>query len=136
MPSHEIADALAEMLIAEDWDAAHDLMAPWLSGRWSAQALERATRGAGRRGSGAAAWRLEISPLEFEDLRVPDGFGPPSDPFPDALKRSRFRDWICIHFTPSEDADARPAGSFDVWIATAEANGDLCVGYLEFAEAA
>lgn len=135
MPSHEIADAVAELLIAEDWDAAHDLMAPWLSTRWTAQSLERAVRAAVKNCAGPAIWSLEISPLEYDDLLIPDGSGPPSEPFPTQLKRSRFRDWICIHFTPADEDRDELVGCFDLWVATAEVNSDLCIGYLEFAEA-
>ncbi len=135
MPSHEIADAFAEMLIAEDWDAAHDLLAPWLSSRWTAESLARAVRAAVKDCSGPAVWELEISPLEYDDVREPYGNGPPSEPFPSQLKRSRFRDWICIHFTPAEAERDDLAGCFDIWVATAEVNSDLWIGYLEFAEA-
>lgn len=135
MASHEIADAFAELLISEDWDAAHDLVAPWLSTRWTPAALARAVRNAVKDCSGPAVWALEISPLQYDDLLMPDGMGPPTEELPTQLKRSRFRDWICIHFTPAEEERKGMAGCFDIWVATAEVNSDLWIGYLEFAEA-
>lgn len=134
MPSNEIADAFAECLVAGDWVLAHDLMAPWLSDRWSAAALERAVRIAGKGTPPPREWNLDISLLEYDDLKVPDGMGPPSEPFADQLTRGRFRDWICIQFQPAEDDREEFDACFDCWVATAEVGGDLCVGYIEFAE--
>ncbi|HRP08154.1 MAG TPA: hypothetical protein PLL69_06655 [Gemmatimonadales bacterium] len=130
MPSHEIADALAECLIAHDWEAAHDLMAPWQAGRWTPAVLEETWNSASNGDAEPAEWHLEISPLEHEDLAEAAGFGPPTEPFPPQLSKKRFREWVCIEFRPGEGADG---SGFDCWVATAVAGGDTCVGYLEFA---
>ena len=134
MPSNEIADAFAECVVAEDWIAAHDLMAPWLSDRWTAEALEAAVHEARGETPPPHEWSLDVGLLEYEDLKIPDGFGPPSEPFPSQLTKGRFRDWICIQFRPSEEQSEEYNACFDCWVATAEANGDLCIGYLEFTE--
>lgn len=134
MPSNEIADAFAECMVAADWILAHDLVAPWLTDRWTATTLERAVRTAGKGAPPIQEWTLDIGVLDYDDYKIPDGLGPPTEPFPDQLTRGRFRDWICIRFQPAEDDRDEVEACFDCWVATAEVNGDLCIGYLEFAE--
>lgn len=132
MPSREIADAFAECLITDDLDGAHDLVAPWLADRWTAATLERAWRAYGKGVPTPREWSVEVSLREYDDLHYPDGLGPPTESLPDELTEVRFREWIRIVFLPSEAERAARETCFEAWVATAEYNGDLCVGYLEF----
>lgn len=132
MSSRDLADAFAECLVTEDADGAHDLMAPWLVDRWSVTALERAWRSAGKGKPGAEEWDLKLVLADYDDVRIPDGSGPPTEPFPDELTATRFRDCLRIRFYPANADHDRDTPLFEGWIATAQVGGDLVIGHLEF----
>ncbi len=132
MSSRDLADAFAECLVTDDVDGAHDLVAPWLADRWTVPALERAWKAVGKGRPRAEEWDLKLVLYDYDDLRLPDGSGPPTEPFPDELTASRFRDWLRIRFFPANADHVRDEPSFDCWVATAQVGGDLVIGHLEF----
>lgn len=114
-----LCDALAKRVVEKNFGEAHALFAPWLQQAMSPSDIESLVSSAGA--GSARTWTLDEGFLGVEDLGGPN-----------QINKSNYRGWLCIQFNPGEGHDG---GSFDLWLAAVETDGDYRVGLIEAAEA-
>lgn len=129
-----LCEAPAKCVVAQDFDKAHALLAPWLRAAMKPSDIQRMVNDAGEGLPAPRAWTLDEGLLDLEDLRKPDSFGPPSKPIPKEISEKNYKGWLCIQFTPGATDDDGPNVCFDLWLAAVEVGGANRVGYLEAAE--
>lgn len=136
----KLASNFAKAIIAEDFDSAHAHFASWLKEEVSPEDLQSAIE----------AWLLEINkvwgieeliyPADFSiggnssllkslkenyDWREPRKFSP-------ELTDENFRQWMFIQFLPDENDERVDLDAWlDFWMAVAEENSELKIGYFE-----
>lgn len=131
----------AKKVVAQDFTAAHQFLAPWLQKEMSPDDLR--TKFEAELWEMNGYWEIEelIYPADFsvswnsstlESLKEPMSWRE-TRKFSDELTDKNFRQWMVIEFLPDED-DARIEfdGWFDFWLVVAEINGELKIGYFEF----
>lgn len=116
-----LCDALAKRVVDKNFSGAHELLAPWLKTAMTPADLERMVSSASAGAPPARTWTLDEGFLGVDDLGAPD-----------EITQENYRGWLCIQFNPGE---ATGDGSFDLWLAAVEHDGDYRVGLLEAAEA-
>jgi hypothetical protein len=116
-----LCDALAKRVVEKNYAGAHALFAPWLQTAMSPSDLEALVSEASEGAPTARAWTLDEGFLGVEDLGASG-----------QITDENYRGWLCIQFNPGEAAGN---GSFDLWLAVVEYEGDYRVGLLEAAEA-
>jgi hypothetical protein len=114
-----LCDALAKRVVEKNFSGAHALLAPWLQSAMTASDLERLVTEAAEGTAPARSWTLDEGFLEVGDLGAP------------GITEENYRGWLCIQFNPGEAAGD---GSFDLWLAAVEHEGDYRVGLLEAAQ--
>jgi hypothetical protein len=116
-----LCDTLAKRVVEKNFAGAHALLAPWLQTEMTPADLERLVKGAAEGAAVARSWTLDEGFLEVGDLGAPR-----------EITEENYRGWFCIQFNPGEHAGD---GSFDLWLAAVEHDGDYRVGLIEAAEA-
>lgn len=136
----ELASNFAKAVIAQDFDSAHSYFASWLQKEFSPEELQ----------SVIEKWLWEINEIwEIEELIYPADFSIGGNSssleslkaesdwreprrFSPELTDENFRQWMFIGFLPDEnDERVELDGWFDFWMAVAEENGELKIGYFE-----
>jgi hypothetical protein len=152
MTPESFINAFAQAVVAQSFDRAEKMLAPWVRSTLPVGGLKRVLRLA--RGENPPAVEFEVDELtdsdlaemrdkaaEYEDeegtrsLATSDGtggvYGPPSYPIPDELTDDNFRGCWHIEFQPDEDADADVDYSYAFYVALVAEGQELKVGYLE-----
>jgi hypothetical protein len=129
-----LCEALAQHVVAKDFDKAHVLLAPWLRSAMKPSEIQKMVHDAGEGLPYPTAWTLDEGLAELEDLRKPNEYGPPSTAVSNEISEKNYRGWLCIQFTPGATDDDGPNACFDLWLAVVEIGGVHCVGYIEAAE--
>jgi hypothetical protein len=115
-----LCDALAKRVVEKNFAGAHELLAPWLQTEMSPNDIEHLVSDAAAGSATARTWTLDEGFLGVEDLGAPG-----------EITKDNYRGWLCIQFNPGEGPGM---GSFDLWLAAVEHNGDYRVGLIEAAE--
>lgn len=139
------AAAFANAVIVQDYDAAHQMLAPWLQPVVSPARLREFVETELREVAEAAELDEMTYPSQFEidgnsstvdelrDLRSYRTSRRSNDEIPPEVTRENFRQWLRITFMPSEaeqlelDVDAW----LDFWLILVETDGALRIGYFE-----
>jgi hypothetical protein len=117
-----LCDALAKRVVERNFTGAHALFAPWLQTTMSPTDIEHLVSEASAGTGSARTWTLDEGFLGVEDLGGSN-----------EITAANYRGWLCIQFNPGE---GHSGGSFDLWLAAVEHDGDYRVGLIEAAEAA
>jgi hypothetical protein len=128
----EFGATLARAVIARDFAAVRELLAPWLRSAMAPAAVAEAVGLGDEATAIAPEYSVESNRRRYEQLKEPDGVPPRSHAFDPGLTADNFRQWMCVEFRPSDDSDEVP---FDLWMALVEVDGRLAVGYFERTEA-
>jgi len=139
----EFAARFAQTIVDEDFDAAHELFAPWLQKELSAAdfrgVLEKWLREINE------VWGIEelIFPAAFDidgnssdlsSLRQEADWREPRK-ISDEITDENFRKWMIIQFLPAEDDPRVELDAWvDFWFTLVETAGELRVGYFELAD--
>jgi hypothetical protein len=139
----KLAAAFAEAIVSQDYEAAHGLFAPWLSAAVSADDLEDRVQTAidevseiiGLTGS-AHPGSFSVTPVDasLDELRAPRPFDPPRAIAPEVTPET-YRAWMKVQFVPGPDSSVEIDAWFDVWLALAETDDGLAIGYVEVVDA-
>lgn len=116
-----LCDALAKRVVEKNFSEVHALLAPWLQQSMTPSDIEHLVKDASAEAGSARTWTLDEGFLGVDDL------GGSKEITPD-----NYRGWLCIQFNPGEGHDG---GSFDLWFAAVETDGDYRVGLIEAAGA-
>jgi hypothetical protein len=112
-----LCDALAKRVVEKNFTEAHALFAPWLQTEMSPTDIEQLVHEAAAGTGSARTWTLDEGGLGVEDLGASRN-----------ITKDNYRGWLCIQFNPGEGHDG---GSFDLWLAAVETDGDYRVGLIE-----
>lgn len=115
-----LCDALAKRVVERDFGGAYALFAPWLQSLMSPTDIEHLVKEASSGATAARTWTLDEGGLDVDDL------GGAKE-----ITEDNYRGWLCIQFNPGEGAGS---GSFDLWLAAVEHDGDYRVGMIEAVE--
>ena len=112
-----LCDALAKRVVEKNFTGAHALFAPWLQTEMTPTDIEHLVQEAASGTGSARTWTLDEGGLGVEDLGASTN-----------ITTDNYRGWLCIQFNPGEGAGS---GSFDLWLAAVEHDGDYRVGLIE-----
>ena len=152
MTPESFLNAFAQSVVAQSFDRAEKMLAPWVKQVLPVGGLKRVVRLA--RGDNPPAAEFELAELPENDpasmregvaeyageegkrsLATTDGtgglYGPPSYPIPEELTDDNFRGCWQIEFQPDEDADADVDYSYAFYLALVADGKELKIGYLE-----
>ncbi len=152
MTPESFLNAFAQAVVAQSFDRAEKMLAPWVKIVLPVGGLKRVVRLA--RGDNPPAAVFELAELPENDpasmregvteyageegersLATTDGtgglYGPPSYPIPEELTDDNFRGCWQIEFQPDEDADADVDYSYAFYLALVADGKELKIGYLE-----
>jgi hypothetical protein len=145
-----LAGDFAQAIVDDDYDAAHDLLAPWLQRQLSAtefrailekQFLAESTP-ADFQVSGNDSTLAELRE-HYEEYHANDrtrtlasvesfgDWGPPSIYIADEITPANFRQWVSIDVTPDLDDESGLDYILRLWLIVADVNGTMKVGHLE-----
>lgn len=137
------AARFARAVIAEDFAAAHACLAPWLQKDLSPAGLRAVFEK--ELWSMNEVWEIAelIFPADFQvdgnqstlaDLKEDQDWREPRKISPETTDEN-FRQWLSIEFLPDEqDERIEFDGWFDFWCVLVESNGELRIGFFEFAD--
>lgn len=138
------AVCFAQTIVAQDFTAAQQFLAPWLQNDISSTDLQT--------GFEKELWEMNLY-WELEELIYPAQFSVSWNssnleslkefrdwreprPFSDELTVENFRKWMVIQFRPDKtDERTEMDAWFDFWFVVAEINDELKIGYFEFEDA-
>ncbi|MDB4890066.1 MAG: hypothetical protein JWL61_1921 [Gemmatimonadetes bacterium] len=152
MTPESFLNAFAQAVVAQSFDRAEKMLAPWVKSALPVGGLKRVVRLA--RGDNPPAAEFELAELPDNDpasmregvaeyaeeegersLATTDGtgglYGPPSYPIPDEITDDNFRGCWQIEFQPDEDADVDVDYSYAFYLALVADGKELKIGYLE-----
>lgn len=130
--SRSLCDAWAKAIIERDFDTAHALLAPWLRAAVSPAEIQQTIDDRNAElPHPPRSWTADEGLIGLDDLRVPDPFGPPSQPLPEQITPRNFRGWFSIQLVPDRSVHDEQNACYDVWLAAVEQDGLLRVGYFE-----
>jgi len=131
-----LCEQLAQCVVRQDFDSAHALLAPWLRESISPsqirQMIDAASEGLAHP---PHSWTIDEGMAELDDLRKPDGYGPPSQGISKEITDGNFRGWLSIVFAPEPSVHEEQNVCFELWVIAVDHNGTALAGYLEAAEA-
>ena len=137
-PRHQqFGEDLAAAIIARDYEAAHAMLAPWLGRDMTAAGFREVVEDRLREmmqyaGCDELTYPVGVlvdgNSCTVDDLRKLDSWRPPRQ-IPAELSSENFRKWMCLQFLADEGVDID--AWFDFWMAVAEVDGELRVGYFE-----
>ena len=157
----QFANAFATAVCAKDYDVAHAMLARWLQVNISQAKLQEMIEKEIREVCQAAeleemaypdSWDIDGNSSTLEYLREPgsylstrnsgwlgenrSGYSSAGDlvkPLADDVTDENFRQWMCIQFMPSEEAQGNiDIDAFvDFWMALVEVDGQFKIGYFE-----
>jgi hypothetical protein len=145
-----LAGDCARALIADDYDAAHALLAPWLQRQVSAHELRAIIK---------KQFLADTAPIDFqasgndstlEELREHyeeyyegdatrtlasvesfGDWGPPSIHIANEITAATFRQWLSIELTPEADDESGLDYLLRLWVIVVDENGTMKIGHLE-----
>jgi hypothetical protein len=157
----QFASAFATAVCAKNYQAAHQMLAPWLQQTLSQAKLQEMIEKEIREVCDAAevaemaypdTWEIDGNSSTLESLRDPHSFistrnsgwlngegqgyssaGDLVKPIADEVTTENFRKWMCIQFMPNEEArgDLDIDAFVDFWMALVEVGGQFKIGYFE-----
>ena len=135
-PIQTLCDSLGQVIVSRDFGAVAPLLAPWLQGVVTPEALE-ALVDAQMEGleHPPATWLASEGFAGLPELRKTDELGPPTQPLPREITDQNFRGWYCVQFAPDEAFHDEQNICYDVWLIPVEHAGAIRIGYLEAWEA-
>jgi hypothetical protein len=126
----EVGTGFAEKIIARDYDAAREFLAPWLREIITAKELKTMVEQALGDLPNPARFELDGNSCGLEDLEV-DEYSPPTKPLPKQITNDNYRKWMCITLQPDPEENSGYDACFDLWMALVDVSGSLKIGYLE-----
>lgn len=131
----DLCEKLARSIVARDYNGVHALLAPWLQAQLSPSDIQRMIDAASEGlEHPARSWTLDEGMVGLEELREPDGYGPPSQSISREINANNYRGWLSILFEPDPSVHEEQNVCFELWLAAVEHNGVLKAGYLEAVE--
>jgi hypothetical protein len=140
----------AQAVIAGDFEAAHNLLAPWLQQQVTAKELQTILSKELIDGIVAAEFEISGNDSTLDDLRRHyreshkndrartltttekfGAYGPPSIYIADEITPANFRQWMAIEFTPEPDDESGLDYCLRLWLIVVEVNGEMKIGHLE-----
>jgi hypothetical protein len=132
-----LCNQLAQCIVERDFGRAQTLLAPWLHESHSSASLQQMVDALSE---GLAhpphRWTVDEGMAGLDDLRKPDGYGPPSHALSEEITAENFRGWLSIQLVPAPSVHEEQNVCYDLWLAVVEHHGAMLAGYLEAAEAA
>jgi hypothetical protein len=131
-----LCEKLADCIVKRDFEGAHALLAPWLHITLGPSEIQKMVDAANEGLTHPPhSWTIDEGMAELDDLRKPDGFGPPSQRIAKEITADNFRGWLNIQLIPKPSVHEEQNICYDLWLVAIEHNGAVLAGYLEATEA-
>ncbi|MBI3649642.1 MAG: hypothetical protein HY231_01190 [Acidobacteria bacterium] len=157
----QFGNRFAAAVVAKDYVTAHSLLAAWLQPKVTVAKLQEMIEKEISEVCAAAeldelvypeTWSLDGNSSTVEELKEPHSYistrnsgwlgaerpnyssaGDLLKPLADEVTADNFRQWMCIQFMPTEEAqnDLDIDAFLDFWMAVVEVDGQLQIGYFE-----
>lgn len=126
MTPESFLNGFAQAVVAQSFDRAEKMLAPWVRSALPVGGLKRVVRLA--RGDNPPAAEFELEELDEDDLAsLREGVAD----IPVEITDDTFRGCWQIEFQPDEDADADVDVSYSFYLALVADGKELMIGYLE-----
>ena len=131
-----LCEKLADCIVKRDFKGAHALLAPWLRTALRPLEIQKMVDAANEGLEHPPhSWTIDEGMAELDELRKPDGFGPPSQALGKEITADNFRGWLSIQFIPEPAVHEEQNICCELWLAAVEHDGAVLAGYLEATEA-
>ena len=126
MTPESFLNGFAQAVVAQSFDRAEKMLAPWVKSTLPVGGLKRVVRLA--RGDNPPAAEFELEELDEED---PASMRESVADIPNEITDENFRGCWQIEFQPDEDADSDVDVSYSFYLALVADGKELVIGYLE-----